>query len=159
MQYESDISDDFEDELSEDEDLELELEFLSRELEEELKNIASYELCKEFASKAKDYILAKFNIDDGKNNKAENLLNESIKAAANIAGGHGLGYDRNTLCGNIVKCKWALNNIENCVKMLDDLIFKEGFDKTILDLSCLARDTGFAIEERIENLRKQVWWL
>ena len=52
---------------------------------------------------------------------AELLYLSAGKIGANLAGGHGLGYDDEFICGNIVKCRWALSDCEFCREMLEQL--------------------------------------
>jgi hypothetical protein len=42
-------------------------------------------------------------------------------AAAQIAGGHGIGYERDSISGNIANCKRAQKNIDMCVTSLRHL--------------------------------------
>lgn len=41
---------------------------------------------------------------------------------AKIAGGHGIGYDRDSLGGNIANCKRALKKADTCLEALHDII-------------------------------------
>ena len=54
-------------------------------------------------------------------NADEDVL-EAISASsiipAKIAGGHGMGYEKDTLCGNIANCKRSLKNARKCVYCL-----------------------------------------
>ena len=40
--------------------------------------------------------------------EAEGVAIAGCKIGAHVAGGHAFGYDEEGLCGNIVKCRWAL---------------------------------------------------
>jgi hypothetical protein len=79
------------------------------------------------------------------------------KIGANLAGGHGLGYDEETLCGNIVKCRWALADCEFCREMLEQLAQRtgRGIYRALAEES---RRLSERIRERIARLRARVWW-
>jgi hypothetical protein len=85
------------------------------------------------------------------------LFLSAPKIGANLAGGHGLGYDEETLCGNIVKCRWALADCEFCREMLEYLARKTG---RMIYRSLAAQSVRLSgqIRERISRLRTRVWW-
>jgi hypothetical protein len=88
---------------------------------------------------------------------AEVLYLSAGKVGANLAGGHGLGYDEESICGNIVKCRWALADCEFCREMLGHLYQRTGqaeFEEMCRD----AGELSAAITDRITRLRKRVWW-
>ncbi len=79
------------------------------------------------------------------------------KVGANLVGGHGLGYDDETICGNIVKCRWALSDCEFCREMFEQLKARASdprLDRLLDDSRRLAE----ALRERITFLRQRVWW-
>ncbi|HMJ90319.1 MAG TPA: hypothetical protein VK530_10905, partial [Candidatus Acidoferrum sp.] len=87
----------------------------------------------------------------------ELLFLSAGKVGANLAGGHGLGYDDESICGNIVKCRWALSDCEFCREMLEQLHDQTGderYPKLVED----SRRLADSIRERISRLRKRVWW-
>jgi hypothetical protein len=88
---------------------------------------------------------------------AELLFLSAGKVDANLAGGHGLGYDEDSICGNIVKCRWALSDCEFCREILEDLQHKTG-DATYAALVEESRRLAELIRERIARLRQRVWW-
>ncbi len=97
-----------------------------------------------------------FNLEKMPGN-AELLFLSAGKVSANLAGGHGLGYDEDTLCGNIVKCRWALSDCEFCREMLEQLHQKTGEPV----YAALAKESGQLadlVRERIARLRQRVWW-
>lgn len=87
----------------------------------------------------------------------EILALSAPKIGANLAGGHGLGYDEETICGNIVKCRWALADCEFCREMLEHLVQRGGGDdyRSLVEQS---RQLSAQIRERIARLRARVWW-
>jgi hypothetical protein len=88
---------------------------------------------------------------------AELLYLSAGKIGANLAGGHGLGYDEEFICGNIVKCRWALSDCEFCREMLEQLHQQTGND-AYAELAAECRRIAEVIGERIARLRKRVWW-
>jgi hypothetical protein len=88
---------------------------------------------------------------------AEVLYLSAGKVGANLAGGHGLGYDDEAICGNIVKCRWALADCEFCREMLGHLHLRTG-DARFEQLRHDAEELSAVIRERIARLRKRVWW-
>ncbi|HZV36945.1 MAG TPA: hypothetical protein VFB72_20380 [Verrucomicrobiae bacterium] len=88
---------------------------------------------------------------------SEVLYLSAGKVGANLAGGHGIGYDDDAICGNIVKCKWALADCEFCREMLGHLHDRTG-DARYDELRRDAQELSTAIRDRIARLRKRVWW-
>jgi hypothetical protein len=105
---------------------------------------------------AREFACAVFNLDSPPCN-AELLFLSAGKVGANLAGGHGLGYDDDTICGNIVKCRWALSDCEFCREMLEQLHEKTG-EEDYARLAEQSRRISDVIRERIARLRKRVWW-
>lgn len=88
---------------------------------------------------------------------AEGLYTAAGKVGANLVGGHSLGYDEDSLCGNIVKCRWSLAECEFCIDTLDFYLTQQGRS----DLTALleqARSLKPRIKSRIASLRRRVWW-
>ena len=88
---------------------------------------------------------------------ADVLYLSAGKVGANLAGGHGLGYDDDGICGNIVKCRWALADCEFCREMLGHLHQRSGRAE-LGDLQSRAQEVSAAIRDRIARLRARVWW-
>jgi hypothetical protein len=105
---------------------------------------------------AREFACDVFNLQDPPCN-AELLFLSAGKVGANLAGGHGLGYDDEFICGNIVKCRWALSDCEFCREMLDQLHEQTG-EPTYATLAEDSRRIADAIRERIAQLRRRVWW-
>jgi hypothetical protein len=84
---------------------------------------------------------------------------QMMVATAKIANGHGMGYEDEVLCGNIVQCKRALAAALTCERALGSLmkrgLLSSGGGKKLLAEAEAAR---LAIEARIVELRKRVWW-
>jgi hypothetical protein len=85
---------------------------------------------------------------------AENCFLIPVK----IAGGHGMGYEKDTLEGNIANCKRGLVAANNCVNALASLKARTTPTPELLKLYTLAVKTRDATKEWIEDLRGKVWW-
>ena len=79
------------------------------------------------------------------------------KVGANLAGGHGLGYEDHALCGNIVKCRWALADCEFCREMLEQHL-KRTSRYEYAELLEQCRALSAVIKDRIARLRARAWW-
>ncbi len=110
----------------------------------------------DLAKIARDFACHVFDLEKLPGN-AELLYLSAGKVGANLAGGHGLGYDDEFICGNIVKCRWALSDCEFCREMLEQLHQKTG-DRIYADLTAESSRLADLVRDRIARLRKRVWW-
>jgi len=86
-------------------------------------------------------------------------FSNSLIIAAKIAGGHGMGYDDDVLCGNIVCCKRSLEAARKCLESLESLKARSVIPAKTLDpLIAEGEDIRRLVEERIAELRSRVWW-
>ena len=108
------------------------------------------------ARQARDFACRVFDLEKVPTN-GELLFLSAGKVGANLAGGHGLGYDDESICGNIVKCRWALSDCEFCREMLEQLHQKTG-EPVYNELTQDSRKLAELIRDRIVRLRKRVWW-
>ena len=80
-------------------------------------------------------------------------------AAAKIVGGHAMGYEDDVLCGNIANCKRGLAGADQCEAALlwlreNNHLPAELVERLLPDVRAVQQ----AVRERIEELRKGVWW-
>jgi hypothetical protein len=108
------------------------------------------------AKQARDFACKVFDLEKLPGN-AELLYLSAGKVGANLAGGHGLGYEDEFICGNIVKCRWALSDCEFCREMLDQLHQKTG-QHIYGEIAEESRKLAELVRDRITRLRKRVWW-
>lgn len=108
------------------------------------------------AKQAREFACRVFDLEEVPGN-AELLYLSAGKIGANLAGGHGLGYDEEFICGNIVKCRWALSDCEFCREMLEQLHQQTG-NQAYAELAAECRRIADVISERIARLRQRVWW-
>ncbi|MDP6923829.1 MAG: hypothetical protein R2568_02095 [Candidatus Scalindua sp.] len=125
--------------------------------ESDVENIVAYK------KSYKLYIkLSKYFKDRKEVNADEDVL-EAISASsvipAKIAGGHGMGYEKDTLCGNIANCKRSLKNARKCIYMLEIVRAKATCPDS--DINILIGD-AIKVEREvikwIEYLRSRIWW-
>jgi hypothetical protein len=86
-------------------------------------------------------------------------ISNSRIVAAKIAGGHGMGYEDDVLCGNIVNCKRSLAAADECVAALErmrerKLLPADKLDKLIDE----SKEIRGLVEQHIAELRSRVWW-
>ncbi|MHC4267555.1 MAG: hypothetical protein ACYSTS_03735 [Planctomycetota bacterium] len=78
---------------------------------------------------------------------------------AKIAGGHGMGYEKDSLCGNIANCKRSLKSAKVCVYSLEIVRAKSTFPES--DINSLIGE-AIKVEREvmkwIEYLRSRIWW-
>ncbi len=110
----------------------------------------------EIAQLAREFAIRIFQLEELPEN-AEIFYLSAGKVGANLAGGHGLGYEDETICGNIVKCRWALADCEFCREMLEHLHQRTGRAEFV-ELLADARSLADSIKDRISRLRSRVWW-
>lgn len=108
------------------------------------------------ARQAREFACRVFDLKELPSN-AELLYLSAGKVGANLAGGHGLGYDDDAICGNIVKCRWALSDCEFCREMLEQ-VHAQTREDVYAQLVEESRRLADAIRERIARLRQRVWW-
>lgn len=109
------------------------------------------------AKQAREFAVRVMQVGNGVPAEMSVLLVSAGKVGANLAGGHGLGYANRSICGNIVKCRWALADCEFCREMLEYL-FARNADPVFAELGRQAAQLGETIKERILQLRARVWW-
>ena len=79
---------------------------------------------------------------------------------AKLAAGHGMGYEDDSLCGNIVCCKWSLEAANRCLGSLSEL--SDGHPPLrprLAPLSEEGREVERLVAARIAELRTRVWWV
>jgi hypothetical protein len=83
----------------------------------------------------------------------------STSVAAKIAAGHGMGYEDEVLCGNIICCRKALACADEALEALNSLVaFGLASERDIRPLLEQGQSVRLLVEERIVELRSRVWW-
>lgn len=79
--------------------------------------------------------------------------------AAKIAGGHGMGYEDESLCGNIVCCKRALEAAQRSLQSLSELSHRHPpLSDSLAPLLQEGQEIERLVQDRIAELRARVWW-
>jgi hypothetical protein len=86
---------------------------------------------------------------------AQTLVAECYLVPEYLLAGHELGYDENTLCGNIALCLRSRSSLERCMRWIERVSQARPDCAGLLVQGAVAR--GF-IERRIAELRAEVWW-
>jgi hypothetical protein len=125
---------------------------------DQVKSIPAYEKACAFSLRLEQFLHGRFS-DNCEDEDLRSALLSAAMAPAQIAGGHGIGYDRESLCGNIANCKRALKSLEDGLKSLDSLQ-RRGLigEKDAAGLHEEALAARREIESWIENLRARIWW-
>jgi len=94
---------------------------------------------------------------------ARTLCRESYLVHDYVEAGHEIGYDEETLCGNIAMCLRARRAIDRCIQCLERLggsgsgLGGAGAEQC-RRLTTRAIVTRVFIDQRIAELRQKVWW-
>lgn len=83
---------------------------------------------------------------------------DSLVVAAKIAGGHGLGYEDEFLCGNIVNCKKSLTAADNALAALRTLREGDVPAEVIDPLLAAGQAVRQLVATHIAEMRSRVWW-
>jgi hypothetical protein len=99
---------------------------------------------------------------EGEEDQDEDLSDAVVGAliiSAKLAGGHGMGYEDDALCGNIVCCKRSLAGADQCLRGLRALRDRGLASAEIIDpLVSEGEQVRRLVEEHIAELRSRVWW-
>ena len=130
----------------------------SPSLIDELESVPAYRLALDFGCRAADYLnqLKARNPEEG--SLHQRFAYHRLRIAADIAGGHGLGYDEETLCGNIVLNRWALEHAKKSGMLLRDIEKCSCASPVTVEVFQRLGELQKELESRITDLRKQVWW-
>jgi len=125
---------------------------------DQVKEIPAYERAYGFSARLERFLRAHF-ADDFEDEALRSALLCAAMVPAQIAGGHGIGYERDSLCGNIANCKRALRSLDACIEGLRDLE-RRGLigPRDGLSLQSDAARVRREVERWIEDLRSRVWW-
>jgi hypothetical protein len=86
-------------------------------------------------------------------------LGDARMVAAKIAGGHGMGYQDESLCGNIVCCKRSLEAAQRSLQSLRELASRHPpLSIPLAPLLQEGQEIAQLVEGHIAELRSRVWW-
>ncbi len=124
---------------------------------EDVKKITAYKRSYEFCIRLREYFKNNRGIETDENTR--DAITASSIVPAKISGGHGMGYEKDSLCGNIANCKRSLKNASKCIYLLEMVRASASFPEDEVNILI-----GEAIKvERevikwIEDLRSKIWW-
>lgn len=128
----------------------------------QLESIDCYRSALKFDNLIKEF-LKNFNLNkewEDETNIFVQLSMQAFKVHANILGGHCFGYDDDVLCANIVKCKWAIKNIESAINIIE--VVKAKYPNLLEQLTRLKNEAQLVKKDIIlwiETLKTKVWWV
>jgi hypothetical protein len=142
----------------EEEEVEHEADEGDMNLGRELRDISAWMAAVEFSNSVFEVVkpLCKKNKGGPLDYIVRKLCQESVLVPDYIAAGHEMGYDEDTLCGNIALCTRSLRSLNICVQCLDRL--GGSSDRECNRLLVRAMVTKTMLERCIVNLRERVWW-
>jgi hypothetical protein len=127
--------------------------------DQEFDTLPAYRMAQEYALAFDRQITARLRDRAATDEDARQAIQAALDIPAEIAGGHCIGYERETLCGNIACCKRALACLDASLDGLLALRKRGTLPPAEADtLLRRGRELGEAILERIEALRLRVWW-
>jgi len=124
---------------------------------EQVKTIPAYVNAHEFCIRLHTYFTRHLSDDAYADEDVRQAISSAHLVPAKIAGGHGIGYERDALCGNIANCKRALKKADACVQALEDIVSRhlvpEGDGIVLLaEAEAVRRD----VANWIANLRARI---
>ena len=128
-----------------------------REDERDFEEIPAYRIAYDFGFAVHNFI-EKFYPERIDIPEINQLAENCFVIGSKIAGGHGIGYERDVLEGNIANCKRGLNAAEECLEALENLRMKTKPTPELLKLYGFSLKTRYAVREWIEELRSRIWW-
>ena len=125
----------------------------------DLDAIDSYQRSQQFALTVDRQLTARLRERLCSDSDAARAVRSAIDVANHIANGHGIGYERDTLCGNIACCRRALSSLAECFDTL--LVLRRRGVLPHIDADELltrCRATNSVVAQRIDELRQRAWW-
>lgn len=124
---------------------------------EDVKKITAYKKSYEFCIRLRKYFKNSKGIDTDEN--IIEAISASSIVSAKIAGGHGMGYGKDLLCGNIANCKRSLKNARKCIYSLELVRANALFPESEMNiLISEAIKVEREVIKWIEELRSKIWW-
>ncbi len=133
-------------------------ETIERDIED-VRKIGAYKKSYEFYVRLSKYFENSSEISMDVDEDIVEAISASSMVSAKIAGGHGMGYEKDSLCGNIANCKRSLKSAKACVYSLEAVRTKSTFPESdIRSLISEAIIVEREVMKWIEYLRSIIWW-
>ena len=124
---------------------------------ENVKKITAYKRSYKFCIRLREYFNNNKGIETDEN--VRDAVASSSIVPAKIAGGHGMGYEKDSLCGNIANCKRSLKNARKCIYSLELVRANALFPESEMNiLISEAIKVEREVIKWIEELRSKIWW-
>jgi hypothetical protein len=128
--------------------------------QDELENLPAYRRSFDWSMRVHEALKESFGELEG---DLEELVGEAVgdshMVAAKIAGGHGMGYEDESICGNIVCCKRSLEAAKRSLAALSELQNRHPpLAGSIAPLLEEGEEVQRLVEDHIAELRGRVWW-
>ena len=125
---------------------------------EQLRHVPAYVRAQDFAERLEDLLRRRL-ADRAEDPQIRRTLFAAQMVPAQVAGGHGIGYDRDSLCGNIANCKRALRSLADCLEELHEieslgLLASQDTPALWHEAERVSRE----LNRWIDNLRARIWW-
>jgi hypothetical protein len=131
----------------------------------QLESVEAYTAAYEWALKVHDTLKPLFDLESAKpeeewdpDDDVSRVL-RCFEIAAKIAGGHGIGYEDDEICGNIVNCKKSLAAADESLEALQAIRDRGPVSgETVDQLIAEGKRVRQLVADRIAELRSRVWW-
>lgn len=126
-----------------------------------IRDISAYRLARDFALSVREVIEERCRPAVMRETTVRfwsELAAETQRIVQYVVSGHGLGYEDEHICGNIVQCRAALDHAERSIRLLEQQRDGRTGDATLDELLGNAVFVREELERRIDRLRRRVWW-
>lgn len=127
---------------------------------DELEELPAYRRSVDWSVRVFEVLKAEFGkLGDDLEEVMAQALGDARMVAAKIAGAHGIGYEDEVLCGNIVCCKRSLEAAQRSLQRLRELSHRHPpLRAPLAPLLHEGQEVAQLVEEHIAELRSRVWW-
>jgi hypothetical protein len=127
---------------------------------DELQNLPAYRRSFDWSIRVFEALKPEFGkLGDNLDELLTQTICDAQVVAAKIAGGHGMGYEDESLCGNIVCCKRALEAAKRSLQSLSELSHNHPpLSAPLAPLLQEGQEIERLVEYHIAELRARVWW-
>jgi hypothetical protein len=128
------------------------------ELDAELSRIPAWRAAVEFCDLTMDFVTP---VCEGTKGgpleySTRTLCSECYLVTDYILAGHEIGYEEDTLCGNIALCLRSIRSLDRCLQCLERLGSHHGDScRRLIVRGVIVRTF---IDQRVAELRAKVWW-
>ncbi|MGR3174208.1 MAG: hypothetical protein ACUZ8N_06370 [Candidatus Scalindua sp.] len=124
---------------------------------EDVKKITAYKRSSEFCIRLRAYFKDNRGIETDED--AIDAVTASSIVPVKIAGGHGMDYEKDSLCGNIANCKRSLKNAGKCIYLLEIVRASASFPEDEMNILIgEAIKVEREVTKLIDELRSKIWW-